>query len=161
MFPETATRVEKHTASHLNRRFRQDFDKEVAYYKRQPPEYIGERLHELNQEWDVERTLQTNFAVLSIVGALLTSTQDKRWATLAVGVPALQLLARITLPPPARISGAGAACCRDPAPRSAARSPARDRRPLPRPCRPPRPALRAPGWSGPAQPRWQRHAAAG
>jgi len=91
MFPETATRVEKHTAAHLNRRFRQEFDKEVAYYERQPPEHIGERLHELDQEWDVERTLQTNFAVLSIVGALLTSTQDKRWATLAVGVPAFMV----------------------------------------------------------------------
>lgn len=91
MIPATAKRVEQHTSPHLNHRNEQRLEERVAYYQQQSPARISDRLKELDQEWDVERTLQTNFATLSIVGALLTGAANRHWAVLALGVPAFMV----------------------------------------------------------------------
>src|SRR5690606_5848893 len=52
---------------------------------------IDRRLAELDKEWDVERTLQTNFAALSLAGIGLASKVSKRWSILALAVPAFMI----------------------------------------------------------------------
>ena len=43
------------------------------------------------EEWDTERLLQTNFAIFSSLGAVLTARVHRRWAWLALGVPAFMV----------------------------------------------------------------------
>ena len=44
---------------------------------------IGERLEELSSEWDVERTLMLNAAVVTLTGALLGAFVNKKWFLLS------------------------------------------------------------------------------
>ncbi len=91
MISESATRVQSQTSPHLNQEISQQAEERIQHYRHESSDQISQRLAELDREWDVERTLQTNFATLSIVGALLTATLNKRWAILALGVPAFMV----------------------------------------------------------------------
>lgn len=46
--------------------------------------HIDDRLQELNHEWDVERTIQLNAAVLAIAGTALGILVNRRWFALPV-----------------------------------------------------------------------------
>lgn len=63
----TATRVEASTDDMVNARIRRQIEANVAYFARRIHQ-IDQRLHELDHEWDVERTLETNAAIISIFG---------------------------------------------------------------------------------------------
>ena len=75
---EHSTEAEKEIQAHLN------------YYYNNPDE-ITTRLAELDEEWDVERVLQTKVAALTIAGVILGITVNKKWLTLplAASVAAL------------------------------------------------------------------------
>jgi hypothetical protein len=92
MIPDTATRVEQHTAAPLNERIRRETQERIDAF-RSDDRYalITQRLEELDSEWDVERMLQTNFAVLSLVGLALATKVNKGWFALALGVPAFMI----------------------------------------------------------------------
>lgn len=49
------------------------------------PEEIPRRLRELDREWDIERTLETGSASLTLFGLLLGTTVNKRWFLLSLG----------------------------------------------------------------------------
>jgi hypothetical protein len=88
MLPATATRVPDHTPEHLNARIRRDTEDRIALYTRAGPAAIDRRLAELDREWDIERTLQTNFALVTLLGIALGELVDRRWhlfATAAAG----------------------------------------------------------------------------
>lgn len=87
MLPDSSTRVEAHTRPTVNRQIDDATQVHIDFYRYQTDETITQRLEELDGEWDIERTLQTNFAVLSSVGATLTARVHNRWAWLALGVP--------------------------------------------------------------------------
>lgn len=92
MIPATATRVADHTSPHVNEQIRQAAQQRLsAYASDDRKRLVDQRLRELDREWDVERTLQTNFAVISLVGLGLATRVDKRWFALALGVPAFML----------------------------------------------------------------------
>jgi hypothetical protein len=92
MFADTATQVSRHTSAHLNEQIRQATRERIDEYARHDVNaLISRRLNALEHEWDVERTLQTNFATLSLVGIALALMKDKRWMVLAVGVPAFMV----------------------------------------------------------------------
>lgn len=92
MIPDTALRVQKHTAHHLNERIRQETESRIsAFGSPDKIALINRRLAELDREWDVERVLQTNFALFSLVGLALSTKVSKRWLILALGVPAFMV----------------------------------------------------------------------
>lgn len=91
MFAKSATRVSSHTDPQINRRIEQQWKKRVNALGREDKSTINRRLAELDKEWDVERTLQTNFSILSLVGIALAAKVNKRWAALSVGVPAFMI----------------------------------------------------------------------
>jgi hypothetical protein len=92
MFSNTASRVNDNTAPHVNARIEQDWkDRLTALSSDDRRVLIDRRLAELDKEWDIERTLQTNFAALSLAGVGLASKVDKRWAILALVVPAFMI----------------------------------------------------------------------
>jgi hypothetical protein len=79
------TRVESQTAPAINERIRAAGGGDVAYFA-QHPEEIDARLAELDREWDVERWLQLNSSVISLIGLGLGLFRDRRWLLVPAAV---------------------------------------------------------------------------
>ena len=90
MLPTTTGRVPEHTAAHINRRIREQTRQNVTYFA-QHPDKIERRLQELDQEWDIERTLEANAATIMLGGVVLGATVDRRWLALPAAVAAFLL----------------------------------------------------------------------
>jgi hypothetical protein len=78
MVPGTSNRVPANTSERANRRIQQDVAESVHWHARHP-ERIDRRLREIDQEWDIERTLEANAAGLALTGTLLGLLVDKRF----------------------------------------------------------------------------------
>ncbi|MBI5016967.1 MAG: hypothetical protein HZB55_15970 [Deltaproteobacteria bacterium] len=70
MFSDTTTRVPRHTPPALNERIRRRTLQRVAHFAVQT-DRIGERLRELDREWDIERALEANASTLVVIGVTL------------------------------------------------------------------------------------------
>jgi hypothetical protein len=79
MIPSTVERVPLHTAEHINERIRRQTDERVANYAAAGSEAINRRLAELDQEWDIERTLEANAATVALIGLTLGATVNRKW----------------------------------------------------------------------------------
>ena len=79
MIPSTVERVAQHTAEHVNDQIRRQTEERVARCAAAGLESIDRRLAELDQEWDIERTLEANAATASLVGLTLGATMDRKW----------------------------------------------------------------------------------
>jgi hypothetical protein len=84
MIPATAKRVEEHTASPINEKINLEIEARIYEFSGNDPVAIEERLEELDREWDVERMLQTNFALVSLCGLALSRLSPK-WLLLTAG----------------------------------------------------------------------------
>jgi hypothetical protein len=89
MIATTADRVARNTAQDVNARIAADTASRVHALRRHP-ERVPERLAALDAEWDIERTVQLNSAVLSLAGLAL-SLRDRRWLLLPAMVQAFFL----------------------------------------------------------------------
>lgn len=76
--PLTAQRVPQHTPTTYNERIYQSTEASISYH-RMHPDRIGERLAELDREWDIERTLEANAASLVVAGSVLGLMVDRRF----------------------------------------------------------------------------------
>ncbi|MGE0726030.1 MAG: hypothetical protein AB7O45_16765 [Alphaproteobacteria bacterium] len=85
MFPPTVDRVSTNTSAAINRRLRRETDHRVRYYADRPEE-IDARLDELDEEWDIERTLQANAAAVSLAGLTLGIARARCWLALPFAV---------------------------------------------------------------------------
>jgi hypothetical protein len=79
MIPSTVNRVPQHTAEDVNEQIRCDTEERVARLSTAGRQAINQRLSELDQEWDIERTLEANAATLSLVGLTLGATTNRKW----------------------------------------------------------------------------------
>lgn len=79
MIPSTVERLPQHTAAHVNEQIRHQTEANVAQYAAAGPSVIDRRLTELDREWDIERTLEANAAIASLVGLTLGATVDRKW----------------------------------------------------------------------------------
>lgn len=91
MIPATSRRVPEHTPEKINQWIRHEMQERVARYRHASPKEIDRRLQELDQEWDVERTLEANAATLAFTGCVLAATTDRRWVYLPMAVTAFLL----------------------------------------------------------------------
>jgi hypothetical protein len=82
----TDTRVEENTPEEINRQIRRDLKARVLYFA-QRPEEIDRRLDELDGEWDIERLLQANAGILSLLG-LTFGVIRSRWYLLPAAAAA-------------------------------------------------------------------------
>ncbi|OHB64559.1 MAG: hypothetical protein A2Y77_14155 [Planctomycetes bacterium RBG_13_62_9] len=89
MVPETEARVEINTEEQINQRIRRELEARVCYYAQRIDEIDG-RLEELDQEWDVERVLETNAGIAFLLGVTLGAIRGK-WYLLS-GVVAAFLI---------------------------------------------------------------------
>ena len=83
--PNTAKRVRAVSPSSANRRIEQDIAASVDWHA-QHPDHIDRRLRELDEEWDIERTLEANAAALALTGTLLGIFLDRRFLAAPVVV---------------------------------------------------------------------------
>ncbi len=72
-------RVRRYTAASVNESIAERTRRDVrAQATRSRPE-LSRRLADLEQEWDVERTLETNASTLALTGAILGTAINKSW----------------------------------------------------------------------------------
>ncbi|MBV8520706.1 MAG: hypothetical protein JOY71_01000, partial [Acetobacteraceae bacterium] len=81
MLPYTTSRVEQNTASEINQQSAEQIASRARHYAVHP-EQIDQRVRELDAEWDIERTLETNAAALGLAGTLLGAFVDRRFLIL-------------------------------------------------------------------------------
>jgi hypothetical protein len=74
--------VRAHTPFSINQRIDQSTMKRIWFYATQPKEAITRQLAEMDQEWDVERIMATQSAVLGLTGLLFGTVGKKRWLLL-------------------------------------------------------------------------------
>src|SRR5207249_4023737 len=91
MIPSTAHRVPANTAEHINEQIRRRTEANVARYANANPEEIGRRLQELDEEWDIERCLETMAPTFTLIGMGLGLTFSKKWFILPLAVQAFFL----------------------------------------------------------------------
>lgn len=81
MPPDTRTRVPRNTSPDVNESIQRQIEESVRYYAARP-DRIRNRLRELDAEWDIERAIEANAAVVAFTGVFLGATRDRRWLTL-------------------------------------------------------------------------------
>jgi hypothetical protein len=81
----SVSRAKDQSSPELNDRIREQTRASIAYYAAHP-DLIDRRLAELDREWDVERWLQLNSSVLSLVGLTLAATRSRKWLALPLVV---------------------------------------------------------------------------
>jgi hypothetical protein len=82
---QQADRVRRHTSTSA----RQEIDARTRRNVRQHAlrlSELGQRLRELENEWDVERTLEANASTLAFSGAILGTAVNKKWFALTAAV---------------------------------------------------------------------------
>lgn len=85
MVVATVDRVRLATRPDLNARIQRLIEANVRHFEENPDE-IPARLEELDREWDVERTLETGSASLTLAGLVLGATVSRKWLLLSLGV---------------------------------------------------------------------------
>jgi hypothetical protein len=82
----TATRVEVNTPDSVNREIENETLAELAKVMAMGPEGISRRLEELDREWDIERVLEANAAIVGLTGLTLGFTTSRKWFLLPMAV---------------------------------------------------------------------------
>jgi hypothetical protein len=73
--------VQANTPQSLNEKIEKEILNRIRYYSHNKKE-IPARLQELDAEWDIERALELNAAVIALAGTLLAAFHNKKWLVL-------------------------------------------------------------------------------
>ena len=92
MIPTTVQRVRNNTPEHVNEEIRRRTEESVADCVAEGPEAINRRLAELDREWDIERTLEVNAALASLIGLTLGATVNRKWFLFPAAVSGFLLM---------------------------------------------------------------------
>ena len=79
MLTSTKRRVAQNTSDEINQWIRQQTEQSIADCIRKGPAAIDRRLSELDEEWDIERYLETMAPSFTLVGLALGAISDRRW----------------------------------------------------------------------------------
>lgn len=80
--PSTVERVRKNTAPEINDQIARETGRRITETRSNGPEAIDRRLQELDEEWDIERTLEANAAAAVLAGTALAAFVDRRFLIL-------------------------------------------------------------------------------
>lgn len=83
--PRSADRVRRNTDAESNARIDRQIERNVLYFAQHPHE-IGQRLKDLDAEWDVERALQANAATVGLLGTMLAARRGSPFLLLPAAV---------------------------------------------------------------------------
>jgi hypothetical protein len=85
MISTSARRVTAQTDQAINQAIQRRTEMRLGYYAAHPDE-IDKRLEELDEEWDVERVLETGSSTLTLTGLVLSVARGRKWLLLSVVV---------------------------------------------------------------------------
>ncbi len=91
MIASTVERVPQNTVERVNQMIRRRTEQRISQCAGAGREAISRRLAELDEEWDVERTLEANAATATLVGVTLGTFVDRRWYLFPAAVGAFLL----------------------------------------------------------------------
>src|SRR5687768_4498893 len=91
MLPSTLTRVSANTDEQINQEIRRRAAESVRQTVADGPAAIERRLRELQEEWDVERCVETMAPTFTLLGMVLGLTVSRRWFVLPFVVQAFFL----------------------------------------------------------------------
>ena len=80
-FPSTKERVPAHTAEVVNERIKRETEERVRQLSSEPVA-IGQRLRELDGEWDIERAIELNASALAFIGVAFGYFLHPYWLVL-------------------------------------------------------------------------------
>jgi hypothetical protein len=83
---QESDRVRRSTSNESLQRIDQQIEENIRFYSKQSPERISDRIRELENEWSIERYLETNAATLALGGAILGLTINRKWFLLPLVV---------------------------------------------------------------------------
>jgi hypothetical protein len=92
MIAETTRRVEQNSPRWLNESLRDQATRSVARYESASPEEIERRLAELKREWDIERSIEVESAMMILLGLLLGASFGRKWLVLPFVAGAMLIL---------------------------------------------------------------------
>jgi hypothetical protein len=75
-------RVRKNTSKKVNEEIERETLRSLETYAHSSASAIKARLKELDKQWDIERTLEINAAVIGLTGTMLAIFVNKKWAIL-------------------------------------------------------------------------------
>lgn len=78
---ETSERVRYNSSEQINHQIDNDIHESIKYYYYHRDE-IEKRIAELDKEWDIERVIELNAAVIALAGLALGASLDKKWLIL-------------------------------------------------------------------------------
>lgn len=87
----TVGRVRRLTVTSINEKLRAEAEARIAYYANHP-EQIEQRLRELDQEWGIERAIETEAAGTVLTSLFLGVVFSRKWYVLAVFAGSMLLL---------------------------------------------------------------------
>ena len=82
MTQNIADRVSRNTSKKINEEIARKTEANIAYLAHARPYEIEQRLAELDQEWDIERYLETMAPSFTLLGLGLGVTLNKKWLLL-------------------------------------------------------------------------------
>jgi hypothetical protein len=85
--PSTRERVPEHTSQEANDRIARETEARVRYFAQSPDE-ITRRLTQLDEEWDIERAIETNASVIAFIGVAFGALLHPYWLLLPALVTA-------------------------------------------------------------------------
>jgi hypothetical protein len=83
MVAKSIDRVPRQTRTEINDRIARQTDVNIAYFT-QHPEQIRQRLRELDEEWDVERALETAAPSITLFGIAMSFLRGRSWILLPI-----------------------------------------------------------------------------
>ncbi len=84
--PSTPERVPSHTERKVNEKIREKTEENIRSFGSRGPSAIDQRLQELEREWDTERCLETGASALTLAGAILGATVNRKFFLLPLAV---------------------------------------------------------------------------
>ena len=77
-------RVRANTPPEINQAIDTEIAAIVRFYASKTDYEIGKRIEELDNEWDIERSIEARAAVLSLIGVVLGLKMSKKWFILPI-----------------------------------------------------------------------------
>ena len=91
MLATTAERVSSNTSPEINAQIQQRTEEHMRHVALAGRRAIEQRLRELDEEWDIERWVETLAPSFTLLGLSLGITRDRRWLALPIVVQAFFL----------------------------------------------------------------------
>ncbi|HEX5220141.1 MAG TPA: hypothetical protein VFZ59_11290 [Verrucomicrobiae bacterium] len=79
-------RVRRYTSPEKLREIEHRTGESIRFYARRPKDEISQRIRALDEEWSMERWLETNASVLAFTGVMLGMTVNRKWLALSLVV---------------------------------------------------------------------------